>query len=109
MTPLSPNLSLTENDHESLLVAFLSEILYIVERKRCPSNIHIKISVIIPVYNREDMITNCLESVIKQTYAPDEIIVIASAKLLHKKRKNENLTWIPVTGRYTGLAMSLTF
>jgi membrane-associated phospholipid phosphatase len=28
---------------------------------------------------------------------------------LHKKRKNENLTWIPVTGRYTGLAMSLTF
>jgi membrane-associated phospholipid phosphatase len=28
---------------------------------------------------------------------------------LHKKRKNENLTWIPVTGRYTGFAMSLTF
>ena len=38
------NLSLTENDHESLLVAFLSEILFIVERKRCPSNIQIKIS-----------------------------------------------------------------
>ena len=37
-------LSLTENDHESLLVAFLSEILYIVEQKRCPSNIQIKIS-----------------------------------------------------------------
>ncbi len=28
---------------------------------------------------------------------------------LHKNRKNKNLTWIPVTGRYTGLAMSLTF
>jgi membrane-associated phospholipid phosphatase len=28
---------------------------------------------------------------------------------LHKKRKNENLTWIPVTGSYTGIAMSLTF
>ena len=38
------NLSLTENDHESLLVAFLSEILYIIEQKRCPSNIQIKIS-----------------------------------------------------------------
>ena len=38
------NLSLTENDHESLLVAFLSEILYIVEQRRCPSNIQIKIS-----------------------------------------------------------------
>jgi len=37
-------LSLTENDHESLLVSFLSEILYIVEQKRCPSNIQIKIS-----------------------------------------------------------------
>ena len=38
------NLSLTENNHESLLVSFLSEILYIVEQKRCPSNIQIKIS-----------------------------------------------------------------
>jgi len=38
------NLLLSENDHESLLVAFLSEILYIVEQKRYPSNIQIKIS-----------------------------------------------------------------
>lgn len=38
------NFSLTENDQESLLVAFLDEILYIVEQKRCPSNIQIKIS-----------------------------------------------------------------
>jgi len=38
------NLSLTEYDHESLLVAFLSEISYIVEQKRCPSNIQVKIS-----------------------------------------------------------------
>lgn len=28
---------------------------------------------------------------------------------LHKKRKNENLTIIPVAGRYTGFAMSLKF
>ena len=28
---------------------------------------------------------------------------------LHKHRKNKNLTFVPVTGRYTGLAMSLKF
>jgi len=37
-------LLLAENDHESLLVAFLSEILYLVEQKRCPYNIQVKIS-----------------------------------------------------------------
>jgi len=35
---------LAENDHESVLVAFLSEILYLVEQKRYPSNIRVKIS-----------------------------------------------------------------
>lgn len=35
---------LAENDHESLLVAFLSEILYMVEQKRYPFNIQVKIS-----------------------------------------------------------------
>ena len=38
------NLLLTENDNESLMVAFLSEILYTVEQKRYPSNIKIKIT-----------------------------------------------------------------
>jgi membrane-associated phospholipid phosphatase len=28
---------------------------------------------------------------------------------LHKRRNNKNLTLVPVTGRYTGLAMSLKF
>jgi len=37
-------LLLAENDHESLLVAFLSEILYLVEQKRYPYNIQVKIS-----------------------------------------------------------------
>ncbi len=37
-------LLLTENDHESLLVAFLSEILFLVEQKRYPYNIQVKIS-----------------------------------------------------------------
>jgi len=35
---------LAENDHESLLVAVLSEILYLVEQKRYPNNIQVKIS-----------------------------------------------------------------
>lgn len=37
-------LFLAEDDHESLLVAFLSEILFLVEQKRYPSNIQVKIS-----------------------------------------------------------------
>ena len=37
-------LSLTEKDLESLLVAFLSEILYIVEQMIYPSNIKVNIS-----------------------------------------------------------------
>jgi len=35
---------LTEYDYESLLVAFLSEILFVVEQKRNPFNIQVKIS-----------------------------------------------------------------
>jgi SHS2 domain-containing protein len=35
---------LAENDSESLLVAFLSEILFLVEQKRYPSNIKVNIS-----------------------------------------------------------------
>jgi len=35
---------LTEYDYESLLVAFLSEILFMVEQKRNPFNIQVKIS-----------------------------------------------------------------
>lgn len=37
-------LSLVENDHESLLVAFLSEILYFIEQMKFPSNIKVNIS-----------------------------------------------------------------
>ena len=37
-------LMLDENDCESLLVAFLSELLYLVEQKRYPSNIQVKVS-----------------------------------------------------------------
>jgi len=36
----------------------------------------IKISVVIPLYNKQDFIQKCLNSVLNQTYLPDEIIVI---------------------------------
>ncbi len=36
----------------------------------------IKISVVIPVYNRAKIIKRCLDSVLKQTYPPFEIIVV---------------------------------
>lgn len=39
-------------------------------------NKDIKISVIIPMYNREKTIIRCLDSVIQQTYPPYEIIVV---------------------------------
>lgn len=35
-----------------------------------------RISVVIPAYNEEKFIGNCLESLMKQTVAPDEIIVV---------------------------------
>lgn len=36
----------------------------------------IKISVVIPLYNKQDLIKKCLVSVANQTYLPDEIIVV---------------------------------
>jgi len=40
-------------------------------------NMHsVKISVVIPVYNREKTIRYCLDSVLNQTYSPMEIIVV---------------------------------
>lgn len=39
-------------------------------------NDNIKISVVIPAYNRESTIEKCLKSVINQTYPPYEIIVV---------------------------------
>lgn len=38
-----------------------------------------RISVVIPTYNREETITMCLDSVVKQTYHPYEIIVVDDA------------------------------
>jgi len=35
-----------------------------------------KVSIIIPVYNEEKFIKNCLDSLMKQTEKPDEIIVV---------------------------------
>lgn len=35
-----------------------------------------KVSVVIPVYNEEKLIKNCLDSLMKQTEKPDEIIIV---------------------------------
>ena len=39
----------------------------------------VKISVIVPVYNREHLVVRCLDSILSQTEAPNEIIVIDNA------------------------------
>ena len=35
-----------------------------------------KISVVVPVYNRENTIVQCLDSIVNQTYKPYEVIVV---------------------------------
>ena len=48
-----------------------------------------KISVIIPTYNRPNELKHCLESIIKQTVLPEEIIVIDDGNLLEMPCRNE--------------------
>ena len=71
-----------------------------------------KISVVIPVYNEEKYIKNCLDSLMKQEEKPDEIIVVDGkskdkTKLIIKSFKNKiNLRFLEIekpNGR-TGLA-----
>ena len=38
----------------------------------------ITISVVVPVYNRRDLLVGALDSALKQTLPPDEIIVVDS-------------------------------
>ena len=65
---------------------------------------HIKISVIIPFYNRVKTITKCLQSIINQTYPPDEIIAIDdgstddSVKVI--KHFNKNIKIISLNKNY---------
>ncbi|MCG6550692.1 MAG: glycosyltransferase [Candidatus Magnetominusculus sp. LBB02] len=40
-----------------------------------------KTSIIIPTYNRPDDLTNCIESILKQTQLPDELIVVDDGNL----------------------------
>jgi len=48
-----------------------------------------KISVIIPTYNRPNELKRCLESIIKQTIFPEEIIIIDDGNLPEIPYKNE--------------------
>ena len=50
-----------------------------------------KISIIIPVYNVEQYIKNCLESVINQTYDNWEIILIDDGSTDNSKAIYENI------------------
>lgn len=47
------------------------------------------VSVIIPVYNAEDRIESCIESIIKQTYSNIEIIVVNDGSTDYTKKKLE--------------------
>ncbi|MFA6532704.1 MAG: glycosyltransferase family A protein [Patescibacteria group bacterium] len=53
-----------------------------------------KVSVVIPVYNEEKYIKNCLDSLMKQDEKPDEIIVIdnnCTDKTIEIVKKNKNI------------------
>ena len=59
-----------------------------------------KVSVIIPVYNVQEYLKECLESIINQTYKKIEIIIIndgstddsgSICKLYQQKNKNNDL------------------
>jgi glycosyltransferase involved in cell wall biosynthesis len=47
-----------------------------MNKKNEKKDSHIRISVVIPVYNVESYVERAIESVLKQTYKPDEIILI---------------------------------
>ena len=50
-----------------------------------------KVSVIIPVYNEEDLIVDCLESLGKQTYGDFEIIVVDDGSTDNSKTRVKNI------------------
>ena len=49
----------------------------------------IKISIVIPVYNCERYLDNCLNSIINQTYTDFEVIVVDDGSTVMKKKIKE--------------------
>lgn len=50
------------------------------------------VSVIIPVYNREDMIKRAVDSILSQTYPNMEVIVVDNASADHTRKLSTGIT-----------------
>jgi glycosyltransferase involved in cell wall biosynthesis len=73
MDDFNKNLDVFRQEAEQLLKPLLPSSL---SNERSATDDRIKITVIIPVYNREQTIRRAVDSVISQSYAPEEIIVV---------------------------------
>ena len=72
------------------------------------------VSTIIPVYNRQDMLVDAVESVISQTYRPIEIIIVndgSTDSTLNVAKdlanKYDEVTLININNSGPGVALSL--
>ena len=73
-----------------------------------------KVSVIIPVYNVEDYLRQCLDSVINQTLKDIEIICVddgstdKSLEILHEyEKKDSRITVLTQKNQYAGVARNV--
>lgn len=76
----------------------------------------VKVSVIIPVYNAEKYLSECMESVLSQTYKNIEIICVDdgstdnSAKIIrHFQKKDQRIKLLQQTNQYAGVARNNGF
>lgn len=77
---------------------------------------NVKVSVVIPVYNAEKYLPECLESILSQTYKNMEIICVDdgstdnSAEIIKSyQRKDKRITLIQQTNQYAGVARNNGF
>ena len=92
------------------------QLFYVIEEnintRRLPKNSEIKISILIPVYNREKFIGECLDSVLSQTLKEIEIIIVDDAStdgsidIIHKYQQIDPR--IRFYQNHTNLGVALT-